>query len=348
MKPVIGVDRSRLHALWDQVLDSGHFADGRMTREFEHAVENRYNQHAAAFNSAGSALEALVAYHVHRGRRTWAVQGNTFYATAAAIERAGGVVYVIDSDPHTFAMSQKHLIDARAHHPIQAVVLTHVGGGLTPDLPLIANYCDKNHMVLLEDAAHCFGVGLHDGTKPGDLSDGAVFSFFPTKAVPIGDGGMAISRFKNSVDWCKHYRSYAKKEHVSPVEYDPRMLGSNFRISEFNAAIGMLQVARIDEILEKRNYDAACLREIVHPLLGNTDPTNWYKYIVPSDFPARRTTGAVYRAEDQIQNCLPIMRHGNDAFPGCELIAKNHKCLPIGEAFYAGMSQSDLRQWLGV
>jgi perosamine synthetase len=301
MKPVIGVDRSRLHALWDQVLDSGHFADGRMTREFEHAVENRYNQHAAAFNSAGSALEALVAYHVHRGRRTWAVQGNTFYATAAAIERAGGVVYVIDS-----------------------------------------------HMVLWEDAAHCFGVGLHDGTKPGDLSDGAVFSFFPTKAVPIGDGGMAISRFKNSVDWCKHYRSYAKKEHVSPVEYDPRMLGSNFRISEFNAAIGMLQVARIDEILEKRNYDAACLREIVHPLLGNTDPTNWYKYIVPSDFPARRTTGAVYRAEDQIQNCLPIMRHGNDAFPGCELIAKNHKCLPIGEAFYAGMSQSDLRQWLGV
>lgn len=346
VKPVIGVPIKTLHAAWDEVYHSGQFAEGKYTRLFEEQVAALYtHQEAVAFNSAGTALESVLSYYCAHEKTRWVVQGNTFYASASAALLSGGSVQVVDCSPTDFCLD---LAALEKVSDLDGVVLTHVGGHLSDQYAEIAGWCRDRGLILVEDAAHAFGTVDERGWRAGEFGDASVFSFYPTKAVPVGDAGMALTRNPELALWLKEIRNYSKKFGASPVKHRSDVLGQNLRVSEWAAAVGYHQIQRLSEILELRALDAHKLSQIVEPLIDKGESSNWYKFIAPSSVVAKQQAGKVYRAEDQIQNCLDSWVTVKADLPGCRKIAESHICLPIGEGQYRRMSKDRIVKTLGL
>src|SRR5207253_1967304 len=132
-----------------------------------------------------------------RGNRGGTVEGagrdvvvptNTFCATAGAVLHAGGVPRFADVAPGTMALSEA-TVEAVITSSTAAVVLVHIGGLITPEVDAIADLCRRRGLVLIEDAAHAHGSSF-DGRPAGSFGLAAAFSFYPTKVITSGEGGM--------------------------------------------------------------------------------------------------------------------------------------------------------------
>jgi dTDP-4-amino-4,6-dideoxygalactose transaminase len=175
----------------------------------------------------------------------------------------------------------------------------------------------------------------------GWLGDAAVFSLYGTKSVPIGEGGAVVSNDPALVERVRTFCNYGKRRVRSVVSYSGT--GFNFRISEWQAAIGYLQMKRLPEIMERRAQAAYALSQVVEPMV-KFDDSNWYKYIVSADFRSMRLAGQVYAASDQLTASFGL----DGTFPHAAWVAAHHQCLPIDEGLYDGMSSVDIEEYLGV
>ena len=333
----VGGDREALFSRFSAILDSTHLSEGVFLRELEDRVGDLYGSDAVAFNSAGSALLAIWAYHEHTSGvgREWLVPTNTFWATAGMFRGSA----LVDCSMKDFCMSLDTLVAARKPHHY-GVVLTHVGGSLATDYKRIADYCHSTGMVLVEDAAHVLGCPAVEGPLVGSLSHATVFSLYSTKAIPVGEGGILLTRDVDLASFARKYRDYGKSYQGGIVSYSRN--GYNLRMDEWTAAVACHQVSRIPDILGLRSEDAYKLSRVVPPMLDHSSGTNWYKYIVPTDFGASRTVGRVYASTDQVHT---ILSDGGE-FPGADWVAANHICLPIGEDSYGGMTLAEVEQFL--
>lgn len=341
--PKIGGHIPKLHDYWQEVLDSGHFTEGKFVRRFEDMVSDLYGMHAVAVNSAGSGLYAVLRnLDISRGYDI-AVPNNTFACTALMAAEIVGKHHVrlVDAKKSDFSMCAEDLISERKKAKrLEAVMLTHVGGGLAEDYGRIAELCREWGIPLIEDAAHAFGTVNEQGELAGTLGEAAVFSLYPTKAVPVGEGGVVVTKNAQLAEDVRRFRNYGKfYDEDGKLRYS--MWGFNFRMDEWTAAVAVHQVERIAEILERRANAAYRLNQVV-PALVKPTGTNWYKYIAPADFKARRQTGKVYAYEDQMTS---VMRR-NLTKPNSLWIADNHICLPLDEGLYGGLSTSEIEAWL--
>jgi dTDP-4-amino-4,6-dideoxygalactose transaminase len=177
-------DRQRLHALWDEVIDSQQWSHGDMTQRFEAAWSAWNGVPAVAFSGwAGGALAALDFAGVAGG--TVLCPSNTFMATPLAILRAQARVAFVDCNRDDLCMSFEDFeAKAELHRP-RAAVLVHIGGHLAFETERIARYCREHGIFLLEDCAHAHGASW-DGRRPGTFGDAGVFSFYATKTVSTG------------------------------------------------------------------------------------------------------------------------------------------------------------------
>ncbi len=307
-------DRARLHALIDEVLDSERWSEGEMVSRFEAAWEQWNGLAAVALSSwAGGALAALD----FAGVRDEVVlcPSNTFMATPLAALQAGARVEFVDCNREDLCMSFADFeAQADRHHP-RAVILVHIGGHLAFDTPQIAEYCAEHEIFLLEDCAHSHGASWH-GRKPGSWGDAGVFSLYATKTISTGEGGMLVSHRPQVIEHARGFRNYGKPDY--------RVHGLNFRMSEMVAALGLVQVERLPEIVAWKNSVA---REQLDPLYPNRLElpedmiSGLYKYIV-FDW-LERSSGRVYD-----EPCHLIM--GSDRkLPGTEWVARNHSCVPL-------------------
>jgi len=328
----LNVDRQELHKLWDEVLDSSHFTEGKMVRRFEDEVEKYYGLHAIAVSNCGAGLQAL--YSLLNKRDPLALPNNTFFATGGAARAVGITDFrLIDTAIGSPNVGVEEVMFAA--QDAAAVVITHVGGWVTPDYPEIAQWCVDRNVALIEDAAHAIGVRHPGGAFPGSLGLGAVFSLYPTKAMPVGEGGVIVTPDRSVAEWCRKYRNYGKYVVNGEICYTGE--GLNLRMDEWTAAIALLQMRRLPELLDRRQEDASRLMKIIppHPCSPRVEDSNWYKYIVTPDFgtglPGR--TGMVYRREDQLQQSMGLRGHPNTGrLNNSEHWAKNHDCLIVGEA----------------
>lgn len=334
MKP--GLPQSNLNMdallpLWAEVSSSGMWTEGRFVRSFEAKVAELYSKPAVAFNSAGTAL-----YSVLRalGLERVIAPTNTFWATVGMAQEAGCSVTLADCGPDLSLSLDS--VQAAYTGTEQAVILTHVGGGVAKDYVAIAAWCKSNNLLLIEDAAHAFG--LTGPVAPGSLGTAAVFSFYPTKAVPVGEGGMVVCNSEYLAYELASFRNYGKYKQNNVIKY--RGTGFNFRMDEWTAAVACYQMDRLQEIMALRSQDAEVLSKIVKPLVS-WDQTNWYKFIAPSSFPAKRQVGKVYARTDQCHHIL-----GRTGFPNAEAMSDAHICLPMGEGMYAGMSTDQVESYL--
>jgi len=342
-------DRAEILRRIDECLSSGQVSQGRNVREFEDGFARFVGvRHAVAVSSGGAALEI--------GMRLLGVTGkdvlvptNTFVATAGAVRMAGGRVRLVDADAKTFAVSRSAL-EAALTPETAGVVLVHVGGIVTPEADAIRQWCESRGLWLFEDAAHAHGSAI-DGRMAGRLGLAAAYSFFATKVMTSGEGGMLVTDSDELAKRARGLRDYGKPE---PWVSFHTELGSNWRMAEFCAAVGLVHLRRLPEFVQWRDRVAGqytgWLRDVpeVTPILP-VDRSSWYKYIVLLPAWADREkvkaamkasgvslAGGVY---DVPLHRQPVFEGTGGEFPVADDICRRHICLPI----YFGMSDPEAR-----
>jgi len=307
-------DRARLHELWEQVLDSEQSTEGELVRAFESAWAGWNGLDAVAFGGWAGAAAAVLDWADVRGR-TVLCPSNTFMATPLSVLRAGGHVEFVDCNREDLCMSFADLEKKIAEHKPRAVWLVHIGGHIAFDVEAIAELCRAEGVILLEDCAHSHGADWN-GRKPGTWGDAGVYSFYATKTISTGEGGMLVSRNPELLDYARLHRNYGKPDH------EVRSTAS--RMNEFTAAIGLLQTERLEEIVEWKNAVARAHLDAHHPArlqLPDGMRSGFYKYIVFE--PIERSTGKVYE-----EPCHRILGHPVD-LPNTDWVAQNHWCVPL-------------------
>jgi dTDP-4-amino-4,6-dideoxygalactose transaminase len=285
-----------------------------MTARFEQAWEAWNELPAVATSSwSGGALAALTFAGVQG--ETVLCPSNTFIAPAFAAIRAGAEVQFVDCNRDDLCMSFADFEQKAEKYKPKAAILVHIGGHIAFESEKIAAYCAENGIFLLEDCAHAHGASWN-GRKPGSYGDAGVYSMYATKTVSTGEGGVLVSKRPELIEFARGFRNYGKPTH--------EIHGLNFRMSEFTAALGLLQVQRLPEIVAWKNRVA---REELDPRwasrleLPEGMVSGLYKYIV-FDW-LERSTGRVYD-----QPCHRILGH-DVQLPNSDWVASNHSCVPL-------------------
>jgi len=300
--------------MWDDILCSGRWTEGPFTSRFEELWEGWNGLPSVAMASWSGAALAALAYADVRGK-TVLCPSNTFMATPLSVLKAGGQVQFVDCNRTDLCMSYEDFVrKAERFHPAAAWIV-HIGGHIAFDVELIADYCRKNGIWLLEDCAHAHGAQW-SGRKPGSWGDAGIYSFYATKTITTGEGGMLATRHEKLAQFARDYRNYGKPTY--------QVEGLNFRMSEFTAVLGCIQTERMPKIVAWKNDYAHRVLDPLHPshlVLPEGMSSGYYKYIVLE--PAEPSTGKVYD-----QPCHQIMRHPVD-LPNTDWVAKNHWCAPL-------------------
>jgi perosamine synthetase len=307
-------DRARLHQLIDEVLDSERWSEASMNERFEAAWE-RWNEAPAVAASSwvGGTLAALDFAGV--AGETVLCPSNTFMATPLAALRSGARVEFVDCNREDLCMSFSDFEQKAERHRPRAALLVHIGGHIAFDVERIADYCREHGIFLIEDCAHAHGASWN-GRKPGVWGDAGVYSLYATKTISTGEGGVLVSRRPEVLEHARAFRNYGKPS------YDVH--GLNFRMSEFTAALGLVQIERMPEIVEWKNAVASRELDPRYPArleLPDGMTSGLYKYIV-FDW-LERSTGRVYD-----EPCHRILGHDVE-LPNTDWVARNHSCVPL-------------------
>ena len=321
MKFTIGFekeDTKRLHQYWDEIIDKNQWSEGYFTETFEEKWSEYNNLYSVAFSSWGGAALAALEFYGIKGK-TVLCPSNTFMATPLAAIKAGNRVEFVDCNKEDLCLSYEDLKEKITLYNPAAVWVVHIGGHIAFDVEQIANLCKEKGVILLEDCAHAHGA-FWNGKKPGNWGDAGIYSFYATKTISTGEGGMLVTGNNDLVNFAKQYRNYGKFDYV--VE------GLNYRMNEFTAAIGCVQTDRLDEIVAWKNNYAQKYLDPDYPnrvLFPAGMVSGYYKYIVFDEI--EKSTGKVYD-----EPCHKIMKKGY-SLPNTDWVAKNHWCVPI---YYRG------------
>jgi dTDP-4-amino-4,6-dideoxygalactose transaminase len=286
-----------------------------MGRRFEELWGAQHDLGAVATSSwTGAALAALDFAGVGPGDVVLC-PSNTFMATPLAVTHLGAQVAFVDCERDDLCLSLGDLERKIARHRPKAVVVVHIGGHIAFRIEAIAALCRAEGVFLLEDCAHAHGATFH-GRRPGTWGDAGAYSFYATKTISTGEGGVLVARDEALLEHARLYRNYGKPEH--------RVAGMNFRMSEFTAALGIVQAERLADIVAWKNAVARTELDPVHPSrleLPDGMVSGLYKYIVFDRI--ERSTGKVYDSP-----CHRIMGHAVD-LPNSDWVAEHHWCVPL-------------------
>ena len=306
-------DLPKIHEAFDKIVASNKWTEGYYTELFENKWAEYNELDSAAFSSwAGGAMAAMEFYNL-KGK-TVLCPSNTFMATPLAILNAGANVQFVDCNKTDLCMSFEEMkLKAEKYKPA-AIFVVHIGGHIAFDIEKIADYCAATGIILLEDCAHSHGASW-DGKKTGQWGDAGFYSFYATKTLTTGEGGILVSKNKDLIEFAKKYRNYGK--------FDFKVRWLNFRINEFAAAIGAIETDRLKDIIDFKNDYAQKLDTQYpnHLKLPGGMVSGYYKYLVFD--PIEKSTGKVYD-----EPCHRILKHKIE-LPNTDWVAKNHWCVPI-------------------
>lgn len=321
MKFTIGFDKrdtAVLHESWNKIIDSQQWSEYQFTEQFEEKWSKWNDAYASAFGGwTGSAL-AVLEYFDLRGKCVLC-PSNTFMATPLVNQFLGCKVEFVDCNKNDLCISFADLKVKVEKYKPAAVWVVHIGGHISFEINEIAEFCRSKGIILLEDCAHAHGASWN-GQKAGTWGNAGVYSFYATKTVSTGEGGMLVTKDAKLIEFAKHFKNYGK--------FDYEFMGLNFRMSEFTAAIGCVQADRMEEIVKWKGEYA---KEVLDPKFRNRVifpegmTSGYYKYIVFDEI--EKSTGKVYE-----QPCHRIMKRSCD-LPNTDWVSANHWCVPI---YYKG------------
>jgi dTDP-4-amino-4,6-dideoxygalactose transaminase len=270
----------------EEVLKSRWLTMGRVTQDFESAFAAYTGaKHALAVTNATAALHmACMAIGLKPGDEV-IVPSLTFVASANAIRYTGATPVFADITSETNLNISPDAIEARITEQTRAIMLVHFGG-FACDMPRILELARKYELKVIEDAAHATGSWLQD-RHLGTWGNIGCFSFFSNKNMTTGEGGMVITNDDILSEKLRLFRSHGMttltwdrhKGHA--WSYDVVELGYNYRIDEIRAALGLVQLSKLDRNNERRRhltqiYQDALLEfpQVVVPFLGHPGITS--------------------------------------------------------------------------
>ena len=214
------------------------------------------------------------------------VPSMTYIATATCVSLAGATPVFVDVEPDHWCIDLAGLEAARTPNT-KAVIAVHLYGQMCDDR--LVDWCKEHNIAYIEDAAQAHGAVSAAGVKAGGVGDVACFSFFPSKNLAVGgEGGMMTTRREDLAA-----RMDALVNHGRDARLESHEVGSNLRMSEVSAAIGRIQLKRLDDWLVRRRAIAERYRTAFEGLEGLVVPAvrtgtqhAWHQYCLLADDPA--------------------------------------------------------------
>ncbi len=328
----------------ESILKSGRLILGQHTDRFEAAFKTYVGaQHAVAVSTCTAALQIALRFHQVQGRQV-ILPTNNFVGVVSAVLYEGGIPVLADMDPDTFCMDLDDAL-ARITPQTAGIVVVHIAGRVDPGIDRLRTVCEERGLFLIEDASHAHGAALGE-RKAGNLAETACFSFYPTKIMTTGTGGMITTRNEKLAHFARSLRHHGVGSSLDDVVN----LGNDWCLGEINALLGTCQLKRLDENVAHRNRMVGLYRQ----RLGNeewlkipTHPENvrhsYYKFPVLlragmdrdrfrqmlwTDFAIEN--GTIYDPPCHLQ---PVLRrlfgYAEGMFPKAEATLRRQICPPI-------------------
>ena len=299
MKPWLGDEEARALA---EVVASGSLAQGPKVREFETGFSSSQDaRHGVATSNGTSALHlALVVAGIGSGDDV-VVPSLSFIATANAVTYVGARPVFCDVDPATGNVTAETIRSALTLDTRAVIVVDQ--GGVPVDLDPIRELCDRHEITVIEDAGCAVG-SQYKGRPVGTRADVAVWSFHPRKVLTTGEGGMLTT---HRADWAARARTL--REHSITVSMNDRVrslldppevcleVGFDYRMTDLQAAVGIVQLRRLAQVVERRRAIASQyvssleglrgLRFVADPPYGTTNFQSFWVEVLPG-FPVSR------------------------------------------------------------
>ncbi len=251
-----------------KVLRSGMLAQGKLVEEFERSFASYVGtKYAIAVSNGTAALHvALISLGIGPGDEV-AVPSYTFYATASSVILSGARPVFVDVDPKTGTMDPQDL-SRKISDRMRAVIPVHVHGH-PADLDSIREVLGNREIFILEDSAQAHGA-LYKGSKVGSIGEVGAFSFYPTKNMTTGEGGIITTD-----DEYVYRRAKAIRDQGQTSKYEHHYVGFNYRMTEINAAIGLVQLRKLDAFNARRKEIASIYTEELSGIVDTPYVADW-------------------------------------------------------------------------
>ena len=337
-KPLIGEEEKRAVV---EVLESGQLAQGPKVQEFEERFAALCGvKHAVATSSGTTALlTALLAHRIGPGDEVITAPF-TFIASANSILFTGAKPVFADIDENSYNIDPD-LIEKRVTEQTKAILPVHLYG-CPCDMDRIMDIADRHGLIVIEDACQAHGASIQ-GKRVGSFGTGC-FSFYPTKNMTTAEGGMITTDDDEIAQRARLIRNHGQSR-----LYHHESLGYNFRMTELQAALGLVQLEKLTEWTRKRIENAAYLterlRNVVTPRVREGFVHVYHQYTIRvngnrDEALEKLTTGGVGA---RVYYPLPVHRQPfyrelgfNDSLPVSERMSEEVLSLPVHPALTPG------------
>ena len=333
----------------NKIFESGDLAEGPWNEQLSEKIKSICNvKNAICVNSNGSGLVALLLiYKEYYGRTNVMIQSNTMYGVKTMTKTAGyNLVDFIDCSLETLMPTFEDLKKAVSNYKGKinqlVILLSDIGGIINPDIEKISKFCKEKNIILLEDAAHSFGSTLNNKFS-GTFGDAGVYSYYSTKAIFAGEGGVVVTNDNKIGNLMKDFIAYDRFKRKMEI-------GCNIRLSELQALMIYSVVKEYKEIIKNKSKIAKKYIDVCNSFKlkyidqsASSNQGNYYKFTIISPDKAisdllpkiKTTTSKVYDYSLGKSKEIPL----------------KHLCLPIWyrlEDKISDKAVQEIKESLGV
>lgn len=338
---------SEFHKKSEELLTSNRpLSENKYVKEFEEKFAKLVKaKYVIAVSNGTTAIElALKAVGVKD--TTVIIPCNTFFATSVAVTNAGAKNALVDVESDNFSIDpvslERKIKELRSKkESIGAVIIVHIGGIISAHIDEIVDICNKYKIPLIEDAAHahCSKWGKY---RAGTIGVIGCFSFFPTKVMTSGEGGMVTTNNKNYAGVIASLKNFGRDNNNPGICINPE--GNNYKVTELTGLLGSMECGRVIKRIKRRNeltnlYVEELKGSSYIPVLQTKGLSSQYKMILKTSidrdwlrqYCKERNiilTGEVYSIPINKQ---PLYENEfkNEKFSVTDEISKNHICPPL-------------------
>ena len=335
----------------EDIFKSGRpIGENKYVKEFEEKFAKLVGAKCSVAVTSGTAALELSLKVIGVKNKKVIIPCNTFFATSIAVTNAGGEIELVDIEDENFSMDPKELEKSIKENKknVGAVVVVHVGGIISKNIKEIKKICKKYKIPLIEDAAqaHC---SKFENQRAGTIGEMGCFSFFPTKVMTTGEGGMITTNNKKYYEKIKSLKNFGRDN--NNIDLCINHEGNNYKISEFTGLLGLLECDRVKKRIKIRNkytdlYVNRLKGSSYIPVLQTKGMSSQYKMILKTKINREWLrnyckennivlTGEVWKIPIHKQ---PIYKNmfKKKKFPVTDSVSNNHICPPLYPELSAG------------
>lgn len=323
-----------------EVLRSGHLVAGAAVQAFEERFASHVGAaYGLAVSSGTAALHIAYLATLKPGSEVL-VPGFTHVSTASMVHFARGRAVLCDVDRRTFTLDLEDAARKITGKTV-AIAPVHLFGNAC-DVDGIKAFAGRNNLKVIWDAAQAHGT-RYRGRDVGGLADCVTYSFYPTKNMTTGEGGMIVSNDGDLYERCRLLRGHGQTK-----KYYHESLGLNYRMTEVSGALGLEQLKKLDSFTKRRRHNAQCLNARLAAVDGITTPYvpdgvdhSYHQYSILLDLDhftcSRDEFIAVLRKEGveaavhypRAVHQQPALAVENLSLPNCEWLTERIMSLPV-------------------